>query len=439
MQSFFIMSPFKNLGHFRINVFTTIVHGSVTNNIFDSDFSSYDNRPHNRLKGINFIHTSAVQFSDVNELNLRINLNSSIENERLSNLQVVPYKDKGENLNKELSESGISSISDCFPWLIDKKGSMIDLNKDINLFEGVQLISNYLEQKYKMEPNLISEAKISELLELFNKDKDTNKVTVLDLFKHVSEIYNKDNDSFKTTIVNKIFSDSQLVDLTNKQNRPLGRFGDITINDLVTKISDYKWELILNEKTSLTVNTLPLIVNSIGYGLVLRSYYKYVYNIPYRNGLTEQERTLEDLTRNRRLGIFAIVGALLVVYFLSTSIRLKDMGSVQFPLGSSTENSTNNGLFLFLSSKIKKIPNWLKLIFSLLLVIILVLKLLGLSSLDVLNNPYYIKIFSYISCSLAIFYELLNLYLLHKFTNKNIKISEVLPEFIINWLQEFEV
>ena len=92
-----------------------------------------------------------------------------------------------------------------------------------------------------------------------------------------------------------------------------------------------------------------------------------------------------------------------------------------------------------MSSKIKKIPNWLKLIFSLLLVIILVLKLLGLSSLDVLNNPYYIKIFSYISCSLAIFYELLNLYLLHKFTNKNIKISEVLPEFIINWLQEFEV
>ena len=279
MQSFFIMSPFQKIKNFRINVFSTIVPGSVTNNIFDSDFSSYDNRPHNRLKGINFIHTSAVQFSDVNKFNLRINLNSSIENERLSNLQVVPYKDKGENLNKELSESGISSISDCFPWLIDKKGSMIDLNKDINLFEGVQLISNYLEQKYKMEPNLISEAKISELLELFNKDKDTNKVTVLDLFKHVSEIYNKDNDSFKTTIVNKIFSDSQLVDLTNKQNRPLGRFGDITINDLVTKISDYKWELILNEKTSLTVNTLPLIVNSIGYGLVLRSYYKYVYNL----------------------------------------------------------------------------------------------------------------------------------------------------------------
>ena len=40
---------------------------------------------------------------------------------------------------------------------------------------------------------------------------------------------------------------------------------------------------------------------------------------------------------------------------------------------------------------------------------------------------------------LMITYLLLNLFLLHKFSSGNIKIPEILPQFIINWLKEFEV
>lgn len=44
------------------------------------------------------------------------------------------------------------------------------------------------------------------------------------------------------------------------------------------------------------------------------------------------------------------------------------------------------------------------------------------------------------STSFAIFYQILNLYLLHKFsTNKNYKISEVYPEFIIDWLRNIQI
>ena len=50
----------------------------------------------------------------------------------------------------------------------------------------------------------------------------------------------------------------------------------------------------------------------------------------------------------------------------------------------------------------------------------------------------YLKSFFYLSWSLALIYQLSNLYILNKFINKNIKISEALPEFLINWLQEFE-
>lgn len=50
----------------------------------------------------------------------------------------------------------------------------------------------------------------------------------------------------------------------------------------------------------------------------------------------------------------------------------------------------------------------------------------------------YLKIFYIIACSLTICYELLNLYFLHRFIKKNIKISEVLPDYIIFLLKELE-
>lgn len=93
----------------------------------------------------------------------------------------------------------------------------------------------------------------------------------------------------------------------------------------------------------------------------------------------------------------------------------------------------NSSLFLLLGNINKKIPNWVKLIFKLLFLSILVLKLLGFSSiLDIFYNLYNLKIYIYITCLLAILYQILNIYLLYIFTNKNTKISEVLPEFIIN-------
>jgi len=54
------------------------------------------------------------------------------------------------------------------------------------------------------------------------------------------------------------------------------------------------------------------------------------------------------------------------------------------------------------------------------------------------NNSYYLKIYLQISCSLVIIYQLLNIGLLYNFIKKNPKIPEYLPEFIINWLKEFE-
>ena len=93
-------------------------------------------------------------------------------------------------------------------------------------------------------------------------------------------------------------------------------------------------------------------------------------------------------------------------------------------------------LLRFLNSYI---PNSLKLIFSLFMLCLVVIKLLGFNSIfDVFLNLYYLKFYIYITSSLFILYQILNLYLLHKFTKNTISISPILPVFIIKWLTEFK-
>ena len=99
-----------------------------------------------------------------------------------------------------------------------------------------------------------------------------------------------------------------------------------------------------------------------------------------------------------------------------------------------------SSLFMILGNLYKKIPNWLKFLFKLLLLIIVVIKLLGFSNIfDFLTNMYYLKLYVYIAYVIVNICQILNLYLLHKFINKTIKISDMLQEFIIDWLKDLEV
>ena len=193
------------------------------------------------------------------------------------------------------------------------------------------------------------------------------------------------------------------------------------------------------EKTKLTVHGAPVVANFVGYGLIIKSYMKYVHNRPLDVGITSQAIETQQKLRNRQLGLFCIIGAPLVMLLLrSTAIPIKDMftltigGESQVANSNSNSNSNSINSIIFLSYLNKKIPNWLKIFFKILFVTILVLKLLGFSFLSVFSiNIYYIKVAYCIICSLIIFYHLLCLYLLHKIVNKNLKILEVLPEFVI--------
>jgi len=61
------------------------------------------------------------------------------------------------------------------------------------MFDGVQLVSRFLETRYGVNPGQISEAKLTEVLEYF---KDNKNVTVLDLYDRITKIYDEDQNFF---------------------------------------------------------------------------------------------------------------------------------------------------------------------------------------------------------------------------------------------------
>lgn len=368
--------------------------------------------------------------------------------ERLGALQSLKYQEKPEEEDDILfweTKSPSSSYAEAFPWFEDAEGKKIDFDKPIRLFDGVKIISRYLETRHRVDPDLISEAKLTEILELF---QDNETITVTELYDHVSKFYKEDQNFFSQKLTTETDNLSEsLLTYDSNTSRPFGQYGEVTLNQigvaLKENLKDINWELVY-DKTRLTVHGVPVAVNAIGYGLLVKSYMKYVHNKPMAAGLSPSELKWQRAQKNRYLGLFCIIGAPLTMFLLrSSTIPFKDMFTLTVGGGSQVEtnnsNLINSSLFLFLSNLNKKIPSWLKILFKFLFVTILVLKLLGFSLWSVfLINAYIWKIAYYIILSLVISYHLLSLYLLHKFSNKNIKISEVLPEFVIQWLKEIE-
>ena len=229
--------------------------------------------------------------------------------------------------------------------------------------------------------------------------------------------------------------------------KPLGELGDLTFNEVAVRLQQLNWEFIV-DSTKVSVNVLPAAANLIGYSLLLKGYMRYVHNRPYDNNLTEIQKKMQNKIRNRLLAGFVFAGAPVMLMALKTvAISTKDMFSIEVNSASTANAEEENisilgfiGLFLNRLPLLKHHRAWIKIMFILFFMSILGLKLLGFSLFaDFFLNMQNLKLLSNILCVLAIFYLLLNLYLIHKFANKNVNIPTILPEFFIKWLSEFQI
>lgn len=186
----------------------------------------------------NKFSTSAILFSTKNP-----DINKIMENDLLikgkeSGLQMVKFDSNPDIESLLNNESNISNISESFPWLIDNEGKNIDFSNNIDLFNGVRLVSQYLEKRYNV--NNITEVKLTEILKPLFTKQDGEGITVLALYNHISELFNK--GEFKETILQGLTNEgnNETLSDTLESSKPLGKFGDITLNEVVTQIKDLK-------------------------------------------------------------------------------------------------------------------------------------------------------------------------------------------------------
>ena len=353
-----------------------------------------------------------------------LNLNDLGADSRLSDLQLVPFAGVVKREEEVESDLNLSSYGESFPWLVDENGSAIDFNKPVSLFDAVKLMSSYINARYQVNPDLISEAKLSEILRPLENNKD---LTVLDLYKHVSNIYNQNRESLIKDVEDFSLASNNTPDPTNVANtmdnvgenlvksRPLGSYGDVTMNEVLVYLRDLKWDVIL-DRTQLTVNAFPLAFNFVSFSLVLKSYMKFVHNRPFDPGLSKKSQVM---FRNRQLGCFLFIGAPLLMFSIKKSgVLLKDIVTVNATISPNANltvdqnilkiNSNESGLFMIISNLYNKIPNMVKLLLRFFLLLLVVIKLLGFNNIfEVFFNLYYLKMYLYITCSLLILYLLL--------------------------------
>jgi len=207
--------------------------------------------------------------------------------------------------------------------LLDSEGKRIDFKGSIKLFDGVKLVSRYLETSYNMDKETISKLKLSELLKPFEEGKD---ISVLEFYNHIDYLYKNDpniKQMFKdaydkaSNITGKGLANKQseatenknlLENATNTDSKPLGEFGEQSINQILSKFKEFK----LREPISnlhITANPVPLLTGVVSYGLLVNSFMKHVHNRPFKENLSQTELTLQHLQRRRLAYCFILIVA----------------------------------------------------------------------------------------------------------------------------------
>ena len=237
------------------------------------------------------------------------------------------------------------------------------------MFDGVKLLSDFLEKKYKLDPSKISEIKLTEIIKPF---EDKNSVTILDLYNHVSNLYNKGN--FNETVIQEISNESNqtLHDVlkVGDETKPFGKIGDITINQLANKMNDLNWEAISGNMKA-TVHFAPTALGLISYGFVLKAYLNSVHNKAVPQGLKGRDLINFNKAKHNRLLIFSTIWAPLIVVGIRTLSpgNFKNAVDIEILTSDSTSDSSGinkSGLMLVLGKMrdtyIKYIPENLRVI-----------------------------------------------------------------------------
>jgi hypothetical protein len=153
--------------------------------------------------------------------------------ERESKLQVEKYQQKSKEEENSLEQFNNDTPTIDIPLELQTQfGLKLEHTHPISMFDGVEIISKYLELKHNIAPETISETKLTDILKIFDNSKGT--VTVEELFQHMNNLFEKDKEFYieKLKTETKNLSEKISENSINKDSKPFGQYGEVTLNEL---------------------------------------------------------------------------------------------------------------------------------------------------------------------------------------------------------------
>jgi hypothetical protein len=112
--------------------------------------------------------------------------------------------------------------------LREEFGLILEHTHPISMFEGVKIISRYLELRHNIDPETISEIKLTEILKIF--EKSNGLVTAEDLFQHMNNKFEENKEFY----IDKLQTETKNLseNLITEDSKPFGQYGEVTLNQI---------------------------------------------------------------------------------------------------------------------------------------------------------------------------------------------------------------
>lgn len=287
------------------------------------------------------------------------------------------------------------------------------------------------------------------------------------IVKNVYGYFKELNSEIKSEIGNKVIKILEVYQGMSDY-KPLGRFGDYTINESIMYAANFNYEFIVNNM-KVAINPLKIISAGLIYKTVVNCYARTIYpmsELKYKKN--ELEKLMWLKIRNTKITLFMLVYAPLITFSLfhgcnssildtiqlkirQTNLDINEVEKSIFSLLFSIKNyklnnkgnKFNNNIKYFSSdtnnennNNNKNKFNWIInfLIFLFFFVYFVDLKTL----IIIIKNITYSKVVfvTIIIGSMVMIYQIIELYILILFIKNKIEISNYLPTFLFNWLNK---
>jgi hypothetical protein len=114
-----------------------------------------------------------------------------------------------------------------------EEGRQIDPSQPIRMFDGVKIMAHYLESRHDLNPDLIDKTKLTDVLDLFEKNGGT--ITVEEIYEYLSVQYKKNKSFYNETLNTESDNLSKILNsITDESNtsKPFGQYGEVTLNQI---------------------------------------------------------------------------------------------------------------------------------------------------------------------------------------------------------------